>query len=140
MVNRREQAAQIRGGATRLARRLRVERPRGALSNNAISVLSHLYRDGPSSPGAIAAADHQRPQSLTRTFAELQDHGYVTRSASPVDGRESVLTLTGSGRAELLADMAARDAWLAQALETLSPAEAEILRVAATLMDQLAGA
>jgi DNA-binding MarR family transcriptional regulator len=134
-----DDVAAIRGGAGRLARRLRAERPEGALSGTKVGVLSHLYREGPSTPGVIAAAELQRPQSLTRTFHELQAQGLISRSRSRVDGRESVLTLTRTGRAALVRDLAGRDAWLAEALGTLTPAEAAILRVAATLMDQLAG-
>ena len=138
MSPRADDVAAIRGGATRLARRLRVERPDGALSGTKVGVLSHLYRAGPSTPGDIAAAELQRPQSLTRTFHELQDQGLISRSASPVDGRAALLELTAAGKAALLADMADRDAWLTGALRSLSSAEAAILRVAATLMDQLA--
>jgi DNA-binding MarR family transcriptional regulator len=128
----------IRGGATRLGRRLRAERPATALSGTTVSVLSHLYREGPSTPGAIAVAEHQRPQSLTRTFNELQAQGLVSRAPSVQDRRGSVLTLTPAGQAALVKDMAHRDAWLAAALTTLTDAEIEIVRVAATLMDRLA--
>lgn len=51
----------------RLGSRLRHERPTGALSSNKLGVLSHLRRHGPSTPSAIAAAEHQQLQSLTRT-------------------------------------------------------------------------
>jgi len=140
VTRRRDDAAVIRGGATRLGRRLRAERAADALSGTAVSVLSHLFRDGPSTPGAIATAEHQRPQSLTRTFNELERLGLLSRAPSDHDRRGSVLTLTAAGRAALVKDMAQRDAWLAAALTTLSDAETEIVRVAATLMDRLADA
>src|ERR1700729_145774 len=70
----REAATALRRGTTRLARRLRLERqqPRPAepeLSNLALSVLAHLHRRGPATPGALAAADRLQPQPLTRTLA-----------------------------------------------------------------------
>ncbi len=140
MTDQAHDAAVIRGGATRLGRRLRAERPQGSLSGTAVSVLSHLRREGSATPGSIAVAEHQRPQSLTRTFRELESAGLISRTVDPYDRRGAVLTLTTEGRAALGRDMASRDAWLAEALGTLSPAETEILRFAATLMDRLADA
>ncbi|NUU20694.1 MAG: MarR family transcriptional regulator [Streptomycetaceae bacterium] len=134
----RAAAAEVRRGVTRLAHRLRTERPAEALSGNKIAVLAYLHRHGPAAPGAIAAAEHQQPQSLTRVFAALRDDGLIDRDRSGTDGRAVVLTLTDRGREALARDMAERDAWLVRALATLSPAEAGILRVAAALMDQLA--
>ena len=60
------------------------------------------------------------------------------RTPSERDRRESVLDLTDSGRAALVADAERRDAWLATALTELSDTEAQLLRLAAGLMDRLA--
>lgn len=133
-------AAEIRRGATRLSRRLRAERPADALSVNKLSVLSHLYRDGPTTPGRLASAEHQRPQSLTRVFAELEQDGLIFRGESAEDRRRSVLDLTAAGLRALGQDMAHRDAWLAAALADLSETEREVLRIAGNLMDRLADA
>jgi DNA-binding MarR family transcriptional regulator len=130
-------AADLRRAVVRLGRRLRMERQQGALSANKLSVLAHLYERGPSTPGQVAAAEHQHPQSLTRVFAELQLGGLVSRVASEDDLRASVLTLTPGGRRALRKDMAERDAWLADALGTLSYAEVEMLAIAARLIDRL---
>jgi DNA-binding MarR family transcriptional regulator len=133
-----DNATAIRGAVTRLSRRLRAERPPGALSGNKLSVLSHLYRNGPTTPGVVAAAEHQQPQSLSRTFTELQLAGLVTRRPSEQDRRQSVLTITTAGVDALTRDMADRDAWLAEALGSLTDTEADFLRIAAALMDRLA--
>jgi DNA-binding MarR family transcriptional regulator len=132
--------ADIRRAVTRLARRLRSERAAGALSPNQLSVLSYLYRNGPSSPGDLAAHEHQQPQSLTRVFAELAADGLVSRSRSDLDRRQSVLDITAAGRAVLERDMAGRDAWLAAALGELTATETQLLQLAAILMDRLADA
>ena len=134
-----EEAAEIRRGALRLARRLRAERPDDALSANKISVLAHLHRDGPATPGELAAAEHQRPQSLTRVFAELERAGLISRSRGRADRRQSVLSITPAGIDALAHDMAQRDAWLVSALAGLTDAERQVLRIAGTLMDRLAG-
>jgi DNA-binding MarR family transcriptional regulator len=131
-------AATIRRGVIRLSSRLRAERPPGAMAGNKVSVLGHLNRYGPSTAGAIAAAANQQPQSLSRTFNELQLAGLIIRRPGELDRREVILSLTDAGRQALIADMASRDSWLQEALDSLSEAEAEILRVAAGLMERLA--
>lgn len=131
-------AAALRQGTTRLARRVRTVRPAGALSTNKISVLSHLHRRGPSTPGEVAASDRQQPQSLTRVFAELEREGLVARVAAPADRRQSIITITEAGARALEEDVAERDSWLAAALAALSETEREVLRLAAFLMDRLA--
>ncbi len=128
----------LRRGTLRLARRLRAERPDGALSANKVLVLAHLRRAGPSTPGAIAEAEAQRPQSLTRVFTDLERGGLITRTRATEDRRASVLALTPAGLDALAADMAGRDAWLRGALEELSEAEVELLGIAGRLMEQVA--
>lgn len=140
VTERRAAAADIRRGATRLAHRLRAERPAGALSPTKLSVLSHLYRHGAHTPGEIAADEHHQPQSLTRALAELERAGLISRRRSDTDRRESVLSLTAAGETALRDDMAGRDAWLAAALGGLTDAETAVLRMAGVLMDRLADA
>lgn len=131
-------AVALRRGTTGLGRRLRAERSSSALSSNKLAVLGHLHRRGPLSPGTITTAERQQPQSMTRVFAELERDGLITRTTSPDDRRAAVLGLTEQGRDALVADMAERDAWLAEALADLTPAEVRLLRIAGELMEQLA--
>lgn len=135
-----EIATETRRAMARLSRRLRSQRSPDALSLNKLGVLSHLFRGGPSTPGEITAAERQRPQSLTRVFAELEREGLITRRPSERDGRESVLDLTDAGRASLVADAGQRDAWLTAALAELTETEARMVRLAAGLLDRLADA
>ncbi|MEU6145714.1 MarR family transcriptional regulator [Streptomyces sp. NPDC047081] len=134
------EAARLRHAIVRLNRRLRHERGDGALSPTQLSVLGHLHRNGPSTPGEIATAERQRPQSLTRVFAELEADGLILRSPSTTDRRQSVLSLTEEARRALARDMAERDAWLAGALTLLGPTEQGVLRLAADIMERLADA
>jgi DNA-binding MarR family transcriptional regulator len=133
-------AAEVRRGTARLARRLRAERSAGALSASKVGVLSWLHRAGPSTPGAVALAERQQPQSLTRVFAELERDGYLVRRSNEADRRGAVLELTERGRALLERDMSERDAWLAAALADLTDIEVEMLRLAGILLDRLADA
>jgi DNA-binding MarR family transcriptional regulator len=128
----------IRRGVTRLAQRLRAQRPPDGLSSNKLGVLSHLYRHGPSTPGQISAAERQHPQSLTRVFAELEADGLVSRSRSDHDGRAWVLTLRPAGQDALSRDMAHRDEWLAGSLTSLTSAEIVLVHIAAGLLERLA--
>jgi DNA-binding MarR family transcriptional regulator len=137
-MRRLEVAAETRRAVIGLARRLRAERPANALSSNKLSVLGHLYRNGPSTPTRIAAAEHQQPQSLTRVFAELEAEGLIARRPSELDRRASVLDLTDVGRDLLTRDMAARDRWLATAMETLNETEIQVIGLAAALLAELA--
>ncbi|MET7569799.1 MarR family transcriptional regulator [Streptomyces sp. NPDC005492] len=133
------EAARIRRGVVRLNRRLRQERGgEGRLTPNQLIVLGHLHRHRSATPGEVAAAERQRPQSLTRVFAELEAEGLIEREPSAVDRRQSVLTLTAEGRRALELDMAERDVWLADALTTLSETERGLLKLAAAVMERLA--
>jgi DNA-binding MarR family transcriptional regulator len=130
-------AVLLRRGASRLARRLRNNRPAGSLSSGKIGVLAHLHLHGSATPGEIAAAEGQQPQSLTRVFAELEAADLVRRSPSGTDGRRSILTITAGGSAELISDMQVRDEWLTAALGMLNETEIGVLQLAAGLMERL---
>jgi DNA-binding MarR family transcriptional regulator len=131
-------AAAIRQGTTRLARVMRSGRSAGALSTNKISVLGRLRSRGPSTPGEIAAADRQQPQSLTRVFAELAQAGLIVRTAAEDDRRQSIISLTEAGLAALDRDLAERDAWLAKEIADLSDTERGVLLLAVRLMERIA--
>ncbi|MFI6151244.1 MarR family winged helix-turn-helix transcriptional regulator [Kitasatospora sp. NPDC051170] len=133
-----KEAAAIRRGVLRLARRLRTERPEGALSTNKTSVLAHLLHHGPTTPGDLAAAERQQPQSLTRVFADLEGAGLVSRTRSAADRRQVLLAITEEGRRAFTEDMAQRDVWLGSALGGLNHTERQVLILAAGLMDRLA--
>lgn len=137
----RSTASALRRATMRLARRLRAERPRPGISLQKLSVLAHLNRSGPLSPGEVAAADRIQPQSLTRALASLERDGLIRRTADPRDHRRARLELTADGVAVLHADMHQRDVWLTRTIsEQLTPTERELLRLASKLMQRLADA
>jgi DNA-binding MarR family transcriptional regulator len=136
----RTAALAVRRGVISLGRRLRMERsPGGGLTSLGLSVLGHLNRRGPLTPGDLAAADKVQPQSLTRTLANLEAARLVSRGPDPADGRRSVLAITQPGHDALRREMAQRDAWLATAMAAqLTSTEIELLRLAGDLMERLA--
>lgn len=88
----------------------------------------------------MAAALHVQPQSLTRTLAALEADGLVTRSRDAADGRQSRIELTQAGFEAMTRDVRHRDAWLRARIDAeLNETEREVLRLAAALMDRLAG-
>lgn len=132
-------AADLRRAVNRIGRRLRAERPPDALPSGRLGVLAHLYRSGPSTPGAMAAALHVQPQSLTRTLAALTRDGMVSRSRAAGDRRSQVVELTERGFAAMARDVAHMDAWLRARMDAeLNATEREVLRIAAALLDRLA--
>jgi DNA-binding MarR family transcriptional regulator len=134
-------AAAVRQGTARLARRLRIERPEPAQTALEMGILAQLNRRGPTTPGALAAAERVQPQSLTRTLASLERQLLAVRLPDDRDRRRSLLAITEAGRQALAQDMRRRDAWLARAMASrLTKAEQELLRIAGELMNLLADA
>jgi DNA-binding MarR family transcriptional regulator len=132
-------ATAVRQGTTRLARRLRIERPQTSQTALELGILAHLHRRGPMTPGSLAATERVQPQSLTRTLARLERQHLAVRQPDDQDHRRSLLAITDAGRQALAADMRQRDAWLAEAMaRQLTRPEQELLRIAADLMDRLA--
>jgi DNA-binding MarR family transcriptional regulator len=131
-------ARAVREGVIRLARRLQAQRHH-ELGPTAMSVLSRLYRGGPTTAKALADAEGTQPQSLTRTLATLEDNGYVERRDHPTDGRQVLLSITAGGLELLRKHGADQVVWLHQAMTAeLTLAEREIIAVAARLLDQIA--
>lgn len=122
---------------TRLARRLRQERGTD-LTANQLSVLGTLRREGPLTAGALAAAEGVQPPSMTRTVGCLGDLGLVRREAHATDGRQVIVCLSERGEQMLADERRRRDAWLARRLRELDPADREVLRRAAAVLDGLA--
>jgi DNA-binding MarR family transcriptional regulator len=132
-------ATAVRQGTTRLARRLRTERPERNQTALELGILAHLHRRGPMTPGTLAAAERLQPQSLTRTLASLERQRLAARQPDDRDHRRSLLAITDAGRQALATDMRQRDAWLADAMSRrLTPAERDLLRIAGGLLDRLA--
>jgi Transcriptional regulators len=128
----------VRRAVFHLARRLRSERSAESLSQNKLSVLSDLHHRGPCTAGELAGFQCQKPQSMTRVFAELESAGLIGRSKSEEDGRQAVLEITAAGRTALTNDIAQCDSWLADQMNNLNETEKQVLCLAATIMDNIA--
>jgi DNA-binding MarR family transcriptional regulator len=134
-------AADVRRGVTSLGRRLRLRRSAASLTTLELSVLGHVHRRGPLSPGDLTTLERVQPQSLTRTLTSLEADGLTVRQPDPADGRRSLLAITTAGLTALRTEMDRRDTWLAAAMSAeLTDAEIGLLRLAGELMERLADA
>ncbi len=134
-------ACELRLCVMRLRRRLAVERhPDNELSLGAMAVLGALYRGGDLPIGELATRERVQPPSMTRSVNALERAGHVTRRAHESDRRLVLVSLSGTGRAVVLADRRRRDAWLARRLADLSADERDVLRRAVPILEGLATA
>jgi DNA-binding MarR family transcriptional regulator len=134
-----ETANQLHGSALRLSRVLHAARPAKGLSLSKLGVLGRLYRDGVTTSTELAAHLRIQPQSLTRLIADLERRRLIRRRENDADRRQSLLKITAAGVQLLLKDIHEQRVRLAQTMaEALTPAEQEMLRLAAGLMDHLA--
>jgi DNA-binding MarR family transcriptional regulator len=75
---------------------------------------------------------------MTRTVHALVIAGLVDRSGAADDGRKVVLTATPAGLDIMRETRKRREAWLAQRLIRLTPAERQTLADATSIMKELA--
>lgn len=132
-----ELAHTVRMAVTRLSRKMRNQRPDFALTLTQLSALFSLERHGPLTPGALAEQEQVQPPSMTRVLAALEERGLVVSEPHPGDGRQKLVRVTPAAAGMLDEDRRAREAWLAQRMLELSPAEVTALRAAAPVLDKL---
>jgi len=132
-------ARALRRAVSRLHRRLRGLGPDDGMPLTKLSVLGQLFDRGPLAAGEIAALERVQPQSLTRTFNDLEADGLVRRVPDSTDGRRALLELTAAGRRALSREMRPRVDWLDHTMAgVLTPLECEIVRLATPLLVRLA--
>ena len=135
-----EPSALIARAVLRLGRRLRAARPENSVNLSTLALLTTLHRRGPMSAVQLAREEKLQPQSLTRLLAAMTREGLIARETDPADRRAHVINITRGGRGVVARDMAARRAWLDQAMDmALTLEEREQLIEAAALMLKVEG-
>jgi len=132
----RELVVQLRLAVMRLARRLR-QQTEGEITASQLSALSSVSRLGPLTLGALAAVERVRPPTMTRIVGHLEAAGLLVRRPAPADRRSAEVELSQSGRELLDRSRTRKDAYLAERLATLGPAELAVLRRAAAVLERL---
>lgn len=130
-------AAHLRVTVARLARRLRRQSDTG-LTLSQLSALTSIERHGPLTLGALAEHERVAPPSITKVVTKLESSGLVARASDPGDGRVSVVSVTGEGRALLAEVRQKRDVWLAARIAGLDGEQRERLIAALDVLDELA--
>lgn len=88
-------------------------------------------------PGALAAKERVQPPSMTRVIASLSELDLVERNPHPTDGRQIIVSLSAAGRALILDENQAREAWMTDQLAGLSPEQVKVLTEAVGIMKQI---
>jgi DNA-binding MarR family transcriptional regulator len=134
--NTTELASQLRMAVLRLARRLRQHAPHDVTPSQ-LSALTTIVREGRCTLSQLADIERVKPPTVTRIVEGLGRRDLVTRVVDDEDRRVAWVAPTPAGRALVDAIRRRRDAYLAEHLRALSPADRELLARAATLLERL---
>ena len=134
-------AAELRALVGALKRRLREQADVGDLTPSQTSVILRLEREGRATASNLARAEGMRPQSMATVIAALEAAGLVSGAPDPGDGRQTLLSLTEACRRQFQEGRAARQDWLARALQArLSQDELRTVAAAVGLLKRLVDA
>jgi DNA-binding MarR family transcriptional regulator len=133
-----ELAAQLRPSLLRLTRTIRNQRVDTSITLTHLAALATIGQAGAITPGELANIERVQPPSMTKILTTLEARRLVRRDRHPTDGRQVIVTITAEGRALVTGERRARTAWLATALDQLSPQELDLLREVQPLLDKLA--
>ena len=129
-------AARLRLAVTRLHRRMRQQTDTGLTPSQA-SALAGVEQLGSPTLGELATRESVQPPSMTRVIGALETLGYVTRVVDPSDRRVARITLTSSGEAVLRHNRSRKNAFLAERLHELDPADRDALADLTALLERL---
>jgi DNA-binding MarR family transcriptional regulator len=120
----------------RMSRRLRQQLTPG-ITPSQQSALAAIEARGPLTLGELAGYENVQPPSITRIVGNLEASGLVERTTDPTDRRVSLVQITEAGQDALGAIRSQRNAWLAQRLADLEPADLEQLHAALAVFDKI---
>jgi DNA-binding MarR family transcriptional regulator len=133
-----ELAAELRTTFGNLKRKVRQQGGRHDLTSSQIAIILRLEKDGPATVSSLARAEGMRPQSMSAIIAPLEEMGLVAGAADPNDGRKTLMSLTKVCKKQIEDGRAARQDWLAQAIQQkLSPQEQKTVSSAIQLLSRL---
>jgi DNA-binding MarR family transcriptional regulator len=122
-----------------LMRRLKQPQAGDQMSLPETAALKRLELGGAMTPSALAKLEHISPQSMGATLAALQERGFIRRAADPNDGRQTIISLTKTGRSALQDRRNALTQRIAKALIAgFTQQELKQLMLAAPLLERLA--
>lgn len=133
---------ELRLAIGRVARRMRqlyaTER-NSAANFIELGVLVHLQREGPTSPGTLAAGEGVTSQAIAGVVRELERRALVERTGGLTDRRRVAVAITDAGRELLMSrEHAVVDAMMTVLATEFTLAERHQLESAIPLLDRLA--
>ena len=131
-----ELASRLRLVVTRLARRLRSQLP-GEVSPSQLATLSSVERLGPLTLGELSNTERVKPPTMTKIVACLEEQGLVSRTVDEKDRRVAHVRATPAGLRFLEKSRQQKDAYLAERLRALDPADKAALDRAAVVLERL---
>jgi len=130
-------AEQMHSAAIHLLRKLRREDAESRLNAPRLSALSVIVFAGPVTLGDLAAAEQVRPPTMTRIVDALVEQGLATRTRNEQDGRSTLITATGKGRALLMEGRERRVRALANQIAALDLRDRTTLQEAAEILQRV---
>ena len=121
----------------RLNRRLRLRHASDRIPVAQLSILTTIFREGPSTTSELAERERIKPPSVSRASQSLVEQGLLERDGHPTDRRQVVLRLTDAGRRTAAENVAARERVLATQLTALTGAQRSTLAEAARILTDL---
>jgi DNA-binding MarR family transcriptional regulator len=123
-------AADLRTVVTRLVKKLRKESfTAQQLSLTERSTMSLLFQYKKLLPSELASMEKITNQSMSQILNYLLKLDYIKRTASEIDKRKVIISLTENGERTLLQMRSERDMWLARAIrEVCTQEEEELLK------------
>ncbi|WP_354639434.1 MarR family winged helix-turn-helix transcriptional regulator [Kitasatospora camelliae] len=138
-----ELAQRLTDVITRLRRALRssirTDYPWESLPMAQVELLQTLAA-APLRVGELAARQRLAPNTVSGLIGKLLEAGFVDRQPDPGDRRTARIALTDAGRQQLRDWQRAHEHRLADALESLSPADRDAAMLALPALDRLARA
>src|ERR1700709_1238138 len=108
-------ATDLRIVVTRLVKKLRKESVTGLqLSLTERSTLGLLYQHKQLLPSELASMEKITNQSMSQIMSHLLELGYIIRTASEIDKRKVIISLSEKGGETILKIRSERDQWLAR--------------------------
>jgi DNA-binding MarR family transcriptional regulator len=106
-----------------------------------LAIIKHLRDHGPTTAAVLAVSERMSHQAIAQNLAALKQAGFVRTAPDPTDGRKSLVHVTAAGGRLFESAIAARNAWLTDAIEHNVPAgERAALERAIGLLERLAAA
>lgn len=101
------------------------------------SVLFRLEKCGPHTAAELARAEGVKSQSMATVILSLEKLGFLKRNPHPTDGRRVNIALSAKGKAMRANARKAKQTWIMQAMEKLTPKEQQTLLSAGSVIKKL---